>query len=62
MDTLDARKPLDFNLLRLLPVFLTDQNRFFPFLSKTFLQYCIKWFLIAVGQKSKLSTTQTTSA
>ena len=34
VNTPDARQLLDFNLLRISPEFLTDQNRFLPFLSK----------------------------
>ena len=41
-------KTVDFNLLRISPEFLTDQNRFIPFLSKTASQYFITWLLIAV--------------
>ena len=33
VDTLDARKPLDLNLLRISPEFLIEQNSFLPFLS-----------------------------
>ena len=33
VDKPDARKPLDFNLLRISPEFLIDQNKFLPFLS-----------------------------
>ena len=33
VDQLDARKPLDFNLLRIPREFLIDQNRVLPFLS-----------------------------
>ena len=31
VDKPDARKPLDFNLLRISPEFLIDQNKFLPF-------------------------------
>ena len=31
IDKPDARKPLDFNLLRISPEFLKDQNKFVPF-------------------------------
>ena len=53
VDKLDARKPLDFNLLRISPAFLIDQNKFLPFLSYTVVQYLITWFLIAVRQEVK---------
>ena len=33
VDRLDARKPFDFNLLRISLEFLTDQNKFIPFFS-----------------------------
>ena len=33
VDKPDARKPLDFNLLRISTEFLIDQNKFLPFLS-----------------------------
>ena len=33
VDKLDARKPLDFNLLRISSEYLIDQNKFLPFLS-----------------------------
>ena len=36
---LNARKILDFNLLRISPEFLIDQNKFLPFLSSTVVQY-----------------------
>ena len=32
VDTLDARKPLDFNLLRISPECVIDKNGFLPFL------------------------------
>ena len=48
IDKPDARKPLDFILLRISPEFLIDQNKFLPFLSKTVVQYLMTWFLIAV--------------
>ena len=51
---LDARKPLDFNLLRIAPEGLPDQNTFLSFLSKTVSQYFITWFLIAVRQEVKI--------
>ena len=34
VDTLDARTPLYFNLLRILPEIVIDQTRVLPFLSK----------------------------
>ena len=33
VDKPDARKPLDFNLLKISPGFLIDQYKFLPFLS-----------------------------
>ena len=34
VDKPDARKPLDFNLLRMLPEFLIDKIKFYHFLHK----------------------------
>ena len=53
VDKPDARKPLDFNLLRISPEFLIDQNKFLPFLSYTVVQYLMTWSLIAVRQEVK---------
>ena len=36
--SLDARKQIDFNLLRISPEFLIDQNKFLPFLLLTVVQ------------------------
>ena len=33
VDIVDSRKSLDFNLLRISPEFLIDQNKVLPFLS-----------------------------
>ena len=44
---------LDFNLLRISPEFLKDQNKFLSFLSLTVVQYLMTWFLIAVRQEVK---------
>ena len=33
VDNHDDRKPFDFNLVRISPEFLIDQNKFLPFLS-----------------------------
>ena len=54
---LDARKHLDFNLSRISPEFLTDQNRFLPFLSNAVSLYLITSFLIAVRQGQLSSST-----
>ena len=53
IDKPGARKPLDFNLLRISPEFLIDQNKFLPFLSQTVVQYLMTWFSIAVRQEVK---------
>ena len=53
VDKLDARKPLDFNLLRISPDFFIDQNKFLPFLSYTVVFYLMTWFLIAARQEVK---------
>ena len=53
VDKLGARKPLDFNLLRISTKFLIDQNKFLPFLSLKVVQYLMTWFLIAVRQEVK---------
>ena len=52
VDKLDAKKPLDFNLLRISPEFLIDYNKFIPFLSYT-VEYLMIWFSIAVRQEVK---------
>ena len=41
VDKPDARKPLDFNVLRISPEFLIDQNNFYHFFHK--LLYNIQW-------------------
>ena len=53
VDKPDARKPLDFNLLRILPDFVIDQNKVLPFLSSTVVQYLMTWVLIAVRHEVK---------
>ena len=50
---LDTRKLVDFNLLRISPESIIDQNIFLPYLSKTVVQYFAAWFLIAVRQEVK---------
>ena len=54
VDKPDARKPIDFNLLRISPGFLIDQNNYLPFFSYTVVQYLMTWFLIAVRQEVKI--------
>ena len=53
VDKSDARKPLDFNLLRISPEFLIDQNKFLRFLSYTVVQYLMTWFFNRSGQEVK---------
>ena len=53
VDKPDARKPLDFNLLRISPESLIDQNKLLPFHFSTVVQYLMTWFLIAVRQEVK---------
>ena len=51
VDTLDAQKPCDFDLLITSHEFLIDQKRLFSRLSQTFSQYLITRFSIVVRQE-----------